>query len=101
MILQDHLAGVVQGGADGSQLDEHLGAVVPLLHHPLDLLQMADGPGQAVNDCLLIFVDMAVGVGDAVGVEVGVVVFLLLLMIVAMAVLVFVKFGHTQPSSLS
>ena len=62
---------------------------------------MPDGPGQTVDDGLLVLVDMAVGVGDAVGVEVGVVVFLLLFMIVAMAVLVFVKFGHTQPSSLS
>ena len=49
---------------------------------------MSDGPGQTVDDGLLIFVDMAVGVGDAVGVEVGVIVFMV----------VFVKFGLTLPS---
>ena len=64
-----------------------------VLHHPLDLFQMPDGPGQPVNDGLLVFVDVPVGVGDAVGVEVGVVVFVFLLM----AVLMFVNFRHTCP----
>ena len=36
---------------------------------------MADCPGQTVDHRLLIFVDMAVGVGDAVGVHIFVVVF--------------------------
>jgi hypothetical protein len=35
---------------------------------------MADGPGQAVNYRLLIFMDMAVGMGNAVGMLIGVVV---------------------------
>ena len=74
MVLQDHLAGVVQGGTDCSQLDQHFGAVIALLHHGLDLVQMADGPGQAIDDGFLIFVDVAMGVGDAVGVEIGMVV---------------------------
>ena len=33
VVFQDHLAGIVQGAAHSSQLDEHLGAVPPLLHH--------------------------------------------------------------------
>ena len=77
VVAEDHLAGVVDGAADRRQLDEHIGAVVPLLHHPLDLVQVTDGPGQTVDDCLLVLVDMAVGVGDAVLVHPCVVVFML------------------------
>ena len=36
---------------------------------------MADGTGQPVDDRLLILVDMAVGVGNAVGMHVGMVMF--------------------------
>ena len=40
------------------QLDEHLAAVIALLHHALDLVQVADGTGQTVDHRFLIFVDM-------------------------------------------
>ena len=88
MVLQDHLAGVVQSGADSCQLYQHLGAVVALLHHAFDLVQMADGPGKAVDDSFLIFVNMAVGVGNAVGVQIGVIVLMLVMMVC-----------HMRPSS--
>ena len=97
MILQDDLAGVVQCGADGSQLNQHIGAVLTVFHHLAHLLQMPDGPGQTVDDCLLVLVDMAVGVGNAVGVEVGVVMLVVMLMdmIVVVFVVMIVMFRHT------
>ena len=52
---------------------------MPLLHHPLHLLQMPDGPGQPVDDRSLVFMDMSVAVGDAVGMEIGMVVLLFLM----------------------
>ena len=60
VVVQDHLAGVVDGAADGGQLDQDRGAVIALLHHALDLVQVADGPGQTVDDRLLILVDVDV-----------------------------------------
>ena len=78
MVLQYHLAGVVDGASHGCQLDQNLGAVGALLHHPLYLLQMADGPGQTVDDSLLVFVNMAVGMGNAVSMHIGVVVFVMM-----------------------
>ena len=66
MVFQDDLTGVVQSGADSGQLNQDLGAVVAFLHHPLHLFQVADGPGQTVDHSLLVFVDVTVGVGDAV-----------------------------------
>jgi len=74
MILQDYLAGIIQRGTDCSQLNQHLGAVIALLHHPLDLLQVTDGTGQAVDHRFLIFVNVAVGMGNAMGVHIGVIV---------------------------
>ena len=74
MILQDHLARIVQGRTDRRQLDQDFGAVDAVLHHPLHLLQVADGPGQTVDNGLLIFVDMAVGMGQALGMLVDMVV---------------------------
>ncbi len=61
-----------------------------LLHHPLHLLQVADGPAQPVDHRPLVFVNVAVGVGNAVGMEVGVVVLHLLG--------IFMKIGHFAPS---
>ena len=66
MILQDDLAGIVQGGPDGSQLHQDFGAIAALFHHPLYLLQVADGTGQAVDHGFLIFVDMAMAGAVAV-----------------------------------
>ena len=70
VVLQDHLAGVVDGAADRRQLDQDLGTVPALLHHGLDPLQVADGPGQTVDHRpgLGVAVGMAVAmfVGDAV-----------------------------------
>ena len=91
VVFQDHLAGVVQRGTHRRQLDEHLRAVVPFLHHPLHLFQMADGAGQPVQYGLLIFVDMAVAVGNAMGMEIGMV----MLVVVVMGVAAFVGVvGH-------
>ena len=84
VILQDHLACVIQGRAYSSQLDQNLGTVVALFHHALDFFQMADGPGKPVDHRFLVFVDMAVGMGDAVGVHIGMVVFMI--MVVMMVV---------------
>ena len=63
-----------------------------LLHHPLHLFQVTDGAGQPVQHSLLIFVDMAVAVGNAMGMEVGMV---MLVVVVAAAVVgVFGVVGH-------
>ena len=35
MVLQNHLAGVILRGAYRGKLDQHFGAVVSFLHHPL------------------------------------------------------------------
>ena len=67
MILQDHLASVLDGGAYRSDLDEHLGTVAVVLDHALDLFQMADGAGQTVDDIFLALVDVRVGVGMGFG----------------------------------
>lgn len=74
MVLQNHLSGIIQCGTHCRKLDQHLRAVLPTLHHPLDLLQMADSPGEAVEYRLLIFVNVAVGMGNSVGMEIGVIV---------------------------
>ena len=52
------------GAADRRQLDQDLGTVPALLHHGLDPLQVADGPGQTV--------DHRPGLGVAVGMAVAV-----------------------------
>ncbi len=44
VILQDHLAGIIQSRPDSRQLDQHIGAILSVLHHPTYLFQMADGP---------------------------------------------------------
>ena len=62
MLLEDLLACVIQSGANRCQLDQHLGAVLVIFHHALDLLQMADGPGKAVGNGLFIGVDMGMAV---------------------------------------
>ena len=46
---------------------------------------MTDGPGQPVEDGFLVFVDMTMGMGDAVGVEICVIV-------------MFVMVGHVNSS---
>ena len=79
MVFQDDLARIVQCAAHRRQLDEHLGALVPLLHHPLHLFQMPDGSSQAIDHRFLILVDMTVGMGDAVGVHVGMIVFVIMI----------------------
>ena len=82
MILEDHLARIIQGGANRRQLDQHLGAIVTLFHHPPHLLQMADGPGQPVEDRLLVLVDMTVVMMvDSMGMEIPMIV--MFIMVVA------------------
>lgn len=87
MVLQDDLSGIVQGGTHRRQLHQHLRAVVALLHHPFHLFQVSDGPGQAVDNGLLILMHMAVGVGDAVGMEIGVIVFVIMIVVMRVVVL--------------
>ena len=81
VILQDDLCSVVERRAHGCKLDEHLGAVAPVLDHALDRLQMADRAGQPVDDRLGLRVGVrvrmgvplaAVAVGDDVAVFVHV-----------------------------
>ena len=67
MVLEDYFAGVVQSGAHRSQLNQNIRAVVSFLHHPLHLFQVTDGPGKAVYHRFLIFVNVTVGMSDAVG----------------------------------
>jgi len=74
VIFQDHLAGIIQGGADGRQLHQHFGTVITFFHHAFDFFQVADGTGEAVDHCLLIFVDMTVRMGKTVGMHIGVLV---------------------------
>ena len=78
MILQYHLAGIVQRGAHCRQLHQHLRAIAALLHHPLDLFQMSEGAGETVDYRLLIFVDMPVAVGNAMGMHIGMIVIVML-----------------------
>ena len=86
MVLEDHFSCVIQGGSHCRQLHQHLGAVIAFLHHPLHLFQMPDGPGQAVDHRLLIFVNMAVGMGDPVGMEIGMVMLVVMRMVMVMVV---------------
>ena len=62
---------------------------------------MADGPGQAVDYSFLIFMDMAMGMGNAVGMEPSMIVFMTMFvrMIMVMAMLV-MMFSHKRPSLL-
>ena len=48
---------------------------MPLLHHPLHLFQMTDGPGQPVHHRPLVLMDMSMGVGNAVRMKICVVMF--------------------------
>ena len=73
-VFQNDLAGIVNGAADCGQLYQTIGAVTAFLHHPFDLIHMANGPGKTVHNCLLIFMHMAVIVRKAVGMHVGVIV---------------------------
>ena len=49
-----------QRGADGGKLNQYLRTVLALVHHALDLLQMADGARQTVGNQLLILVHVRV-----------------------------------------
>ena len=64
VILQNHLAGIVQSTAYRGQLNQHFRTVVTFFHHPLYLFQMADGPGQTIDNGFLILMDMAMAVGS-------------------------------------
>ena len=83
VILQDHLGGAAEGGSNRGQLDQHLGAVTPVLHHPLHRFQVADGPGQPVQHGL--------GLGMHVAVDMAVLVLMVNGMTVHVAVSVVMK----------
>ena len=56
MVLQNNIAGAVDGGTDRGQLDQNFGAVPALLDHGLDRSEMTDGPGETVDYRLSVFV---------------------------------------------
>ena len=89
MIFEDHFAGIVQCRANSSQLHQYFGAVVAFFYHFFYFFQVTQGPGQPIDNGLLIFVNMAVAVGDAMGMQIGVVVFVIVVVV-----------GHLQPSFL-
>ena len=96
VVFQDHLAGVIQRGTDSGQLHQDLGAIVAFFYHAFDLFQVADGSGKAVDDGLLIFVDMTVGVGQTVGMHIGM--FVVMVVAVAVFMIVFMEmFAHGNP----
>ena len=72
MILQDYLGGIIERGAHRRKLDEHIGAVPPLLDHALHGLKVPDGAGKAVHDGLCLRMRMSVPVLMGVGVDVTV-----------------------------
>ena len=96
VVIEDHLTGVVQRTADGGQLNEDIGTVTALLHHSLDLVQVTDGPGQTVDDGLLILVNVTVGMGEALLVHQLVVVMMVMMIVVMvmMTMMVVVMFVH-------
>ena len=77
MVFQDHLGGTVEGRAHRSQLHQDLGTIPAILHHALDRLQMADGPGQAVQYRL------GLGVGMTMRMLVAVVMFMVMTVFLA------------------
>ena len=62
VVLQDNLRGVVQRGAHGGELNEHLGAVAPALYHFFHGLKVPDGAREAVQHRLGLCVRVGVGV---------------------------------------
>ena len=68
MIFQDDFCRAAEGRANGSKLNEHVGAVLSVLDHPSYMLQMSDCTGQPVQNgfCLCVRVGMPVGMGRAV-----------------------------------
>lgn len=54
MVFQDQVAGVVDGGPDGGQLDQDLAAVCIVFDHPFDRLNMPGGFGKAIDDGFLL-----------------------------------------------
>jgi hypothetical protein len=60
VILQNHFAGVIDGGAYGGNLNQYFGTVATFFDHALDRLQMADGAGKTVQNGFGVFVVMAV-----------------------------------------
>ena len=99
VILQYELAGVVDGAAHGGNLNQHFGAIAPILHHAANRLQMPDGAGEAVEHRA----GMLVGVGMvvAVGVFVGNAVFVHPGVVVRLGGRVDVFVGHACLTSLS
>ena len=96
MILQNDLAGIVQSGANRSQLHQHFGTSATVLYHTTDLFQVAGSPGQTIDHCLLIFVNMAVRMGNAVGMLVSVL--MLVVVFVGMMVVFVDMLTHGKPS---
>ena len=62
MILQDYLGGIIERRAHRRKLDEHIGAVPPILDHALHGLKVPDGTGKPVHDGLCLRVRMPVTV---------------------------------------
>ena len=63
MVLKNNLPRIIDGRFHSGKLNQHLAAIPPVLHHPLNGLQMSDGAAEPVQDGLRIGVGMAVAVG--------------------------------------
>ena len=63
MVLKDDLGCTAQGGTHGSQLNQHICAVLPFLHHLSYVFQMAYGSGKPVKDCFRLSVGMRMIMG--------------------------------------
>jgi len=71
MVLKQNLTGIVDGGPDSCQLNQHLGTVPVVVDHPNDGIQMPARLGETVvdrffvgmnmRDCGIVTVDCAVG----------------------------------------
>ena len=66
MWSKDHLARIVNGRLDRRKLNQHLAAIPTALHHALDGFQMADGPGNPVQNSFRILMSMGMGMLVAV-----------------------------------
>lgn len=75
MILKQNLTGIIDGGPNGGQLNQHLGTVPVAVDHPNDGIQMSSRLGKTVVDRFFVGMDVGdcgiVRVDRAIGMNVG------------------------------
>ena len=76
MVFQNDFSGVVQSGTDSGKLNQNFRAVGTFFHHAFDFFQMADGPGQPVDDRFLVLMNVTVAMGNAMVMQCGVIVWM-------------------------